>query len=203
MKKRICIIKRKTKETEIFLSLNIDGKGICDINTGIGLLDHMLELFCFHGIFDIKLKAKGDIKKVDLHHTNEDVGIVLGEAFKKALGDKKGINRFGFFAVPMEENLAQVILDISGRGYFKLRLEGIKDSSLSEEDYSLKDIGHFLEAFSRHLGMNLYVIIYASLNKDLHSIIEPVFKALGVALRQATGIEPRRKGIPSTKGIID
>ncbi|MCM8792553.1 MAG: imidazoleglycerol-phosphate dehydratase [Candidatus Omnitrophica bacterium] len=203
MKRRICTIKRRSKETDIILRLNLDGKGKAEINTGIGLLNHMLELFSFHGFFDLYLYAKGDIKKVDLHHTNEDVGIVLGTAFKKALGDKKGINRFGFFAVPMEENLAQVIVDISGRGYFKLKLEGISDYTLNQDGYSFKEMEHFFEAFSRYLGMNLFIMINTSSESDLHSILEPVFKALGVALQQAISINPRRKGLPSTKGIID
>ena len=201
--RRVCIIKRKTKETEINLSLNIDGSGKVDIDTGIGILDHMLELFSFHGFFDLKIKAKGDLKKIDLHHTNEDIGLVLGEAFKKALGDKKGIRRFGFSAVPMEENLALVSLDISGRAYFKLVMDNLLRFTQNQDKYSLEDFKHFLESFSQHLGMNLYVEVKTSETKDLHSIIEPVFKALGLALDQATQIDSRRRGIPSTKGIID
>src|SRR4030043_1494948 len=118
MKKRIATIKRKTKETDINVKLNLDGSGKSKVNTGIGILDHMLELFAFHGLFDLDIVAKGDLK-VDIHHTNEDIGIVLGEAFKKALGDKKGIKRFGSASVPMEEVVANVTVDISGRGFFK------------------------------------------------------------------------------------
>jgi imidazoleglycerol-phosphate dehydratase len=198
---RICIIKRKTKETEINLSLNIDGSGKVDIDTGLGILDHMLELFSFHGFFDLKIKAKSDLKKIDLHHINEDIGIVLGEAFKKALGDKKGIRRFGFFACPMEENLALVSLDISGRAYFNLVID--TQLRLNQDRYSLEELKHFLDSFTKHLGMNLYIILKTSQTKDIHSIMEPIFKALGIALDQATQIEPRRKGIPSIKGIID
>src|SRR4030042_430777 len=118
MKKRIATIKRKTKETDITVKLNVDGSGKSKINTGIGILDHMLELFAFHGLFDLDLSAKGDLK-VDIHHTNEDIGIVLGEVFKKALADKKGIKRFGSASVPMEDVVANVTADISGRGVFK------------------------------------------------------------------------------------
>src|SRR4030043_17720 len=118
MKKRTAVVKRKTKETDITVKLNIDGSGKSKIDTGIGILDHMLELFAFHGLFDLDISAKGDLK-VDIHHTNEDIGIVLGEAFKKSLGDKKSIKRFGSASVPMEDVVANVTVDISGRGFFK------------------------------------------------------------------------------------
>jgi len=201
MKKRIAYLKRKTHETEISVKLNIDGKGKSYIDTGIGILDHMLELFSFHGLFDLEIKAKGDLK-VDLHHTNEDIGITLGEAFKKALGNKKGIRRFGFSAVPMEEVVAWVVIDISGRGFFKLKKEDIYKSSLSQRDYTFLDAEHFLDAFAKHLGMNLNILI-SPLSRDLHTNLEPIFKALGLALDQATQTDPRRKGVPSTKGVID
>jgi len=201
MKKRIATIKRKTKETDITVKLNIDGTGKTKINTGIGILDHMLELFAFHGLFDLEIIAKGDLK-IDMHHTNEDLGIVLGEAFKKALGDKKGITRCGNFSWPMEQVLAGVALDISGRGTFKFRLPGIGESPISQDGYELKDAEHFFEAFAKHLGMDLSVTIQP-LVSDLHTTLEPVFKALGKALDQATQIDPRRKGVPSTKGVID
>ncbi len=190
------IVKRKTKETDITVKLNIDGSGKAKIKTGIGILDHMLELFSFHGLFDLEVSAKGDLK-VDIHHTNEDIGIVLGEAFKKALGDMKGIKRFGSASVPMEDAVAIVTVDISGRGFFKeipMTLEG--------EGYSFTYVNHFFEAFAKKIGMNLSIQI-ESTNQDLHTNLEPVFKALGVALDQATQIDPRRKGIPSTKGVID
>src|SRR3989338_3045499 len=118
MKKRIAAVTRKTKETDITVKLNIDGSGKSRIKTGIGILDHMLELFAFHGLFDLEVSAKGDLR-VDIHHTNEDIGIVLGEAFKKALGNMKGIKRFGSASVPMEDVVANVTVDISGRGHFK------------------------------------------------------------------------------------
>lgn len=194
-------VKRKTKETDISIKLNIDGAGISKIDTGIGILDHMLELFAFHGLFDLEIKAKGDLK-IDLHHTNEDVGIVLGDAFKKALADKKGIKRFGSSSVPMEEVVASVSLDISGRSSYKLRMPGIGEAPQSQDGYGLKDAQHFFEAFSKRLGMNLSITIEPQV-KDLHTTLEPAFKALGIALDQATQIDPRRKGVPSTKGVID
>jgi imidazoleglycerol-phosphate dehydratase len=206
MKKRTAQIKRKTKETDITVKLNIDGAGKAKINTGIGILNHMLELFAFHGLFDLEILAKGDLK-VDIHHTNEDIGIVLGEAFKKALDDKKGIRRFGSASVPMEDVVANVTVDISGRGYFKFcGLEG-KDAGQTfavgdKEGYELNDATHFFESLANHLGMNLNIKVQP-LNYDLHTTLEPIFKALGIALDQAMQIDPRRKGVPSTKGIID
>jgi imidazoleglycerol-phosphate dehydratase len=203
MKKRTVEIKRKTKETDITVKLLIEGQGKSRIDTGIGILDHMLELFSFHGLFDLDILAKGDLK-VDIHHTNEDIGIVLGDAFKKALGDKKGIKRFGSISVPMEDVEANVVVDISGRGFFN----GIKSSvnKLSkyenDEGYSFEYANHFFEAFAKRLGMNLDINV-SSLNPDLHTNLEPIFKGLGIALDQATQIDPRRKGIPSTKGVID
>lgn len=201
MQKRSAIVNRKTKETEITVKINIDGRGKTKIDTGIGLLDHMLELFAFHGLFDLEIKAKGDLK-VDIHHTNEDIGLVMGQAFKKALGDKKGIRRFASASAPMEDAIANVIVDISGRGFF----QGIKlnspISSGNMEGYSFEDINHFLEALAKNIGLNLNVKLDSS-NMDLHTNIEPIFKALGVALDQAIQIDPRRRGVPSTKGVID
>lgn len=201
MKKRIAEFKRKTKETNIAAKLTIEGVGRPKINTGIGILEHMLELFTFHGLFDLELSAKGDFK-VDIHHTNEDIGIVLGEAFKKALGDKKGIRRFGSAQVPMEEVVANVTVDISGRGYFQLYYGKNVVVPKMQEGYTFIDAEHFLESFAKHLGMNLNIKV-DPLSHDLHKSLEPIFKALGIALDQATQIDPRRKGIPSTKGIID
>ncbi|MCX5706212.1 MAG: imidazoleglycerol-phosphate dehydratase [Candidatus Omnitrophica bacterium] len=203
MKKRIAALKRKTKETEISVKLLIEGQGDSKIDTGIGILDHMLELFAFHGLFDLQITARGDLK-VDIHHTNEDIGIVLGDVFKKALGDKKGIRRFGSISVPMEDVVANVVVDLSGRGFFKgITLE--RNCQLAIEDasgYSLEYANHFFEALAKRLGMNLDIRL-TSINPDLHTNLEPIFKALGIALDQATQIDPRRKGIPSTKGVID
>lgn len=202
MKKRTANIKRKTRETDINVKLSIDGSGKAKVNTGIGILDHMLELFAFHGLFDLDIKAKGDLK-VDIHHTNEDVGIVLGETFKKALGPKGGIRRFGSASVPMEDVVANVTLDISGRGSFRFMKTGVTaDIRDDKEGYAFSDAEHFFESFSKHLGVNLNVMVNP-VSPDLHTTLEPVFKALGLALDQATQIDPRRKGVPSTKGVID
>lgn len=200
---RKAIIKRKTKETDITVNLNIDGSGKTKINTGIGILDHMLELFAFHGLFDLDINAKGDLK-IDIHHTNEDIGIVLGEAFKKALGDKKSIRRFGSASVPMEDVVANVTVDISGRGFLKLKTNSPKFTGkpMPKEEYKLEDVEHFFESFAKHLGINLNINA-EPYNPDLHTMLEPVFKGLGVALDEATQIDPRRKGVPSTKGVID
>jgi imidazoleglycerol-phosphate dehydratase len=203
VKNRTTTIKRKTKETDITVKLNIDGTGKSKINTGIGILDHMLELFAFHGLFDLEILAKGDLK-VDIHHTNEDIGIVLGEVFDEALGDKKGIRRFGSASVPMEDAVANVAVDISGRGFFeKIKMEPmVQPIRQDEAGYSLDHANHFFEAFAKKMEINLSIKL-SSANPDLHTNLEPIFKALGKALDEATQIDPRRKGIPSTKGVID
>ena len=194
-------VERKTKETQIKLKLNIDGSGKSKIATGIGILDHLLELFAFHGLFDLEISAKGDLK-VGLHHTNEDIGIVLGQAFKKALADKKSIRRFGSASVPMEDVVATVTVDISGRDYFGLTADAGAVSASGEEGYTLNDAKHFFESLAKQLGMNLNIKI-EPVSPDLHTTLEPAFKALGLALDQATQTDPRRKGVPSTKGVID
>lgn len=201
MKKRSATIKRKTRETDISVKLNVDGSGRAKIDTGIGILDHMLELFAFHGLFDLEIKAKGDLK-VDIHHTNEDVGIVLGQAFKKALGDKKGIKRFGSESVPMEEVVAHVAVDVSGRAYYRLKTGKGEIVPKMEKGYVFTDAEHFFDGFSKQLGMNLNIMV-DPLSPDLHTSLEPIFKAFGVALDRATQVDPRRKGVPSTKGVID
>jgi imidazoleglycerol-phosphate dehydratase len=204
MKKRTAIIKRKTKETDISVKLNIDGKGTSKINTGIGILDHMLDLFAFHGLFNLDIDAKGDLN-IDIHHTNEDIGIVLGEAFKKALGKKEGIKRFGSISVPMEEVVGDVAVDISGRGSYSMKVGSSilpRGYPKMQDGYEFKDAEHFFEAFAKHLGMNLNIKV-DPISPDLHTTLEPIFKALGIALDQATQIDPRRKGVPSTKGVID
>ena len=201
MKKRKSEYRRKTRETDIAVNLCIDGSGVSGISSGIGLLDHLLELFAFHGLFDLKMTAKGDIKKVDMHHTNEDIGLVLGEAFAKALLLKKGIRRFGWAIVPMEEVVAQVAIDINGRGYFNgIQFDG--KPVIKKEDYSFAYADHFFESFAKKLGMNLHISL-RSATADMHTNLEPVFKAFGLALDQATQIDCRRKGVPSTKGVID
>lgn len=190
-------IKRKTRETEIVVSLNLDGAGKAKISTGIGFVDHMLELFSFHGLFDLDIQAKGDLN-VDIHHTNEDLGICLGQAFKKALGDCAGIKRFGASEVPMDKARAKVVIDISNRYSFS-GLDAGRDVK-SREKYSLDDAGDLLDSFAKNMGINLHVDIIAG--DDLHHIVEAIFKALGIALDQATQIDPRRKDVPSTKGIL-
>ena len=194
---------RNTKETKIKVSLNIDGTGESKINSGIGFLDHMLELFAFWGHFDLEIVTFEADLKVDIHHTNEDLGIVLGQAFKEALGDKVGIARIGFASVPMEEVTAHVTVDISGRGSYSLTIgPPTMTLPLAHEGYEFKYAGHFFEAFAKQLGINLNIKL-DNPNTDLHATLEPIFKALGIALDQATQIDPRRKGIPSTKGVID
>ncbi|MBM3246309.1 MAG: imidazoleglycerol-phosphate dehydratase [Candidatus Omnitrophica bacterium] len=194
---------RKTKETEITIKLNIDGEGAAKINSKVGFLDHMLELFAFWGHFDLEVNTGAADLKVDIHHTNEDVGILLGQVFKEALADKAGIKRIGFASVPMEDVTASVNVDISGRGSLKLTLgPGAYQQPVDQEGYELKYAEHFFEAFAKQLGMNLNIKI-ENPSQDLHATLEPVFKALGKALDEATQIDPRRKGIPSTKGVID
>lgn len=200
MKVRTAQIQRKTKETDISGKLVIDGKGKTDIKTGIGFLDHMLELFAFHGLFDLELKATGDLN-VDMHHTNEDIGIALGIAFKKALGNYKGIKRFGSAEVPMDKARAKVVVDISNRYAFEKNIaQPFIDALKDEEGYSFSDGMDFLDSFAKKLNINLHIEV--SSGSDLHHVLEAVFKAFGIALDQATQIDPRRKDIPSTKGII-
>ncbi|HQP10219.1 MAG TPA: imidazoleglycerol-phosphate dehydratase [Candidatus Omnitrophota bacterium] len=206
MNERKAEIERKSNETEIAASLNIDGTGKTKIKTHIGILDHMLELFAFHGHFDLILDVQKADLQIDIHHTNEDVGIVLGKVFKNALEEKQGIRRFGVGFAPMESTLGRTVIDISGRGYFKLQVgqHGIVwPTILEQENYSMKHLDHFLESFAHGLGATINVMI-ENPDEDLHTNIETVFKSLGLALDQATQIDPRRKGkIPSTKGIID
>ena len=204
MTQRQTTFERKSKETEIQIKLNIDGKGQTKIKTPIGLLDHMLELFAFWGLFDLELSVKGDTH-IDIHHTNEDIGIALGKAFKKALGeDRVGIRRFGTASAPMESTVGQTVIDLSGRGYFHMRTPDADRNIVKAQDgYSLSDLDHFLESFAHNLGATLNVKI-EGLAVDLHTDLETVFKSLGMALDQATQIDPRREGqVPSTKGIID
>ncbi len=191
-------VKRKTAETDIKISLTIDGRGRSMITTGMPFLDHMLTLLSKHGLFDLNVKAIGDLH-VDIHHTNEDVGITLGQAFTKALGDKKGIKRYGFFSVPMDETLVRVTLDFSGRPSLIInKSKGVTFSRL--ENYSFHDAGEFLHAFCQHAGINMHVEVVSG--RDSHHIIEGTFKAAAKALDMATQIDPRVLGIPSTKGSL-
>jgi imidazoleglycerol-phosphate dehydratase len=194
---RKAIVERKTKETDIKLTLNLDGNGQYSINTSIPFLDHMLSLMCKHGLFDMKLKAKGDIE-IDYHHTVEDIGIVFGKAVKKTLGDMKGISRFGQATVPMDEALASVSIDISGRPYLVYKVSFPKKSKIKSFDPDL--IEDFLQAFVSNSSITLHV--ESPYGRNTHHIIEAVFKALGRALRNAVSIDPRIKGIPTTKGQL-
>lgn len=199
-KARIWKIKRKTTETHIIGELKIGGSGKSDIKTGIGFLDHMLTLFAFHGLFDLTLKAKGDLN-VDSHHTNEDVAICMGKALKEALGDCKGIKRYGSKEIPMDMAAAKVMVDIGGRYAFVWRIPKYSATIVAHENYSLDDGKDFLDTFAKNANINLHVEIYSG--EDVHHILEAVFKALGMALDEAAQIDPRRKGVPSTKGTID
>ena len=205
LKPRTAPIDRKSNETQIKGTLNVDGKGETKIKTPIGLLSHMLDLFAFHGFFDLTLEVKGDTH-IDIHHTNEDIGIALGKAFKQALGDdKKGIKRFGSGFAPMEDTLGHTVIDISGRGHLKIMYDsGVQPNLLKEEEYTFQHLEHFMDSFAKQIGANIIVTINnPSSSADLHTIMETVFKSFGLALDQATTIDPRRKGVPSTKGIID
>lgn len=199
MRNRKGLIERKTSETEIRMSINLDGKGIGQLNTGLPFLEHMLQLFCQHGFFDMNLDLNGDLN-VDAHHSLEDLGICLGEAVRNALGDKSGIRRYGFYVLPMDEALVRVVLDFSGRGRLLFNLP----------EHRLKKIGkiegevweEFFAAFAAHAGLTLHIDLLKG--KNFHHIIEAVFKALARAMDCAIMPEPRLKGkLPSTKGFID
>jgi imidazoleglycerol-phosphate dehydratase len=191
-------VKRTTQETDIRVKLNVDGAGKTAVRTGIPFLDHMLASLGKHGLFDLSIQARGDLD-VDIHHTNEDVGITLGQALTKALGDKKGIRRFGFFSVPMDEALVRVSLDLSGRPSLHVRKEkGVKFSRL--ENYSFHDACEFMKALTLHSGMNMAIEVQSG--EDSHHIIEAIFKATAKALDAATQRDPRVRGIPSTKGAL-
>lgn len=193
---RTATINRETKETKISCTINLDGKGKYDISTGIGFFDHMLCGFAKHGFFDMNLKAEGDLE-VDAHHTVEDVGIVLGQAIKEALGDKAGINRYGSFILPMDETLMLCALDLSGRPYFCYDVTTTVDR-VGEMDTELAK--EFFYAVSYSAGMNLHIKMLAGDNN--HHILEAMFKAFAKALDQATKYDSRLEGVLSTKGTI-
>jgi len=196
-------IERKSKETQIKVSLNIDGSGQTRIKTPIGFLDHMLELLAFHGFLDLDVSVSGDTH-IDIHHTNEDIGIVLGKAFKKALGEEKaGIKRFGYAFAPMEATVGGCVIDLSGRGFFKFNCEGPLPNQKGTDGYEFSHFEHFMESFALNLGATLSFTLQNP-SDDLHTNLETMFKSLGLALDQAVTIDPRRSGhVPSTKGIID
>ena len=187
---------RKTKETQITAELELDGSGAAEIQTGIPFFNHMLEIFTRHGLFDIKIQAKGDIE-VDYHHTVEDVGLTLGQAFKEALGDKQGISRFGEATVPLDEALAQVVVDLSGRPYLAYNVK-IRTGRVGDFD---TDLPHeFFQALVNQLGMNLHMNVTQGENP--HHIIEACFKATARAMEKATRVDQRIKGVLSTKGSL-
>jgi len=190
-------VTRKTKETNIELKLNIDGSGIYKINTGIPFLDHMLELFSKHGFFDLELKATGDLAE-DCHHTVEDIGLVLGQAFTDALGNKAGIKRYGFFILPMDETRVTVTLDLSGRPYLVYDVEP-PNKTINNIDVRL--FHEFFQALAVKAGMNLHIV--QNSGGETHHVIEAVFKAFAKALDIAVSSDTRLKGdVLSTKGIL-
>ena len=196
MENRIATIHRKTKETDIQLTINLDGTGKTNIHTGVGFFDHMLDGFARHGLFDLNLQVVGDLD-VDCHHTVEDTGIVLGHAIAKALGDKKGIKRYGSFILPMDETLALCANDLSGRPYLNFQAE-FPIGKL--DDFNTEMYREFFYALSYSAGMNLHLKILDEGNA--HHMAEALFKALGKALDVATMEEPRMKDVWSTKGSL-
>ncbi len=196
MKNRTSNIDRKTNETNISLSLNLDGDGKRSVSTGIGFFDHMLDLLAKHALLDLEIKATGDTN-VDFHHTVEDVGICMGLAVKEALGDKAGIVRFSNVSVPMQESLANVAIDISGRSalVFNAKLDSEKIG-----DFDSELIKEFLEAFTVNAGLNLHINV--PYGENAHHISEAIFKGIAKALDKATRIDGRTNEVPSTKGIL-
>ncbi len=189
-------ITRETKETQIRLSLNLDGNGTANISTGVGFLDHMLELFAKHGFFDLEIEAKGDLH-VDAHHTTEDVGICLGQALQKAVGDKAGMIRFGSFTVPMYESLAKVDLDICGRPFLHYETP-LVPGKVGEFDIELAE--EFFHGFVNNSGTTLHINVPYGTNQ--HHIIEAIFKAVAKAIDIATQFDERITGVLSTKGSL-
>lgn len=197
MAERTAEIKRKTKETDITLSLSLDGSGQFDVSTGIGMLDHMLEQLARHGRFDLRLQATGDIDR-DTHHLAEDVGIVLGQAFDKALGERRGITRFGDAIIPLDETLALVAIDLSGRPHADVALEFDRDLI---GELPTENLWHLLESFAKEARLTLHVRLLAGSND--HHRAEAVFKALARALRAAVSLDSAAAGdVPSTKDVL-
>jgi len=196
MKTRRAEVHRVTSETDIAVTLTLDGAGAAEVSTGIGFLDHMLELFAHHGGFDLVVAANGDLD-VDGHHTVEDIGLTLGQALKEALGDKRGIRRYGSCLLPMDEALAMIVLDLSGRPFFAhdLQLAGVR---IGQFDGALT--AHFLRSLCTQAGMTLHVRLLAG--SDAHHIVEAVFKGLARALAQACELHGRGDAVPSTKGTL-
>lgn len=196
MENRIATISRKTKETDINITINLNGSGKTNIETGIGFFNHMLDGFARHGLFDLDVKVVGDLE-VDCHHTIEDTGIVLGQAIAKALGDKKGIKRYGSFFIPMDETLALCAVDLSGRPYLNFNADFTVEKI---EDFDTEMFREFFYAVSYSAAMNLHLKILDAGNN--HHMAEALFKAFGKALDMATMEEPRMKDVWSTKGSL-
>jgi imidazoleglycerol-phosphate dehydratase len=194
--RRSAEVERKTRETSVSLSLRLDGSGHGDAKTGVPFLDHMLESFARHGFFDLKVEAKGDLH-IDEHHTVEDVGIVLGRAFRQALGDRSGIRRFGEASVPLDEALCSAVVDISGRSYLAYNVT-IRQERVG--NFQTELVHDFMKAMTDEVGMNLHLNLLSGRNP--HHIIEATFKALARAMDQATALEPRVSGVLSTKGTL-
>jgi imidazoleglycerol-phosphate dehydratase len=193
---RIAKIERKTAETTATVELQLDGAGRAQVSTGVGFLDHMLVLLAKHGALDLVIDAHGDLH-VDQHHTVEDVGICLGQAFRKALGDKAGIRRFGHFTLPMEETLATAAVDFGGRAYFVFEAE-FPTAKIGEFDSEL--ISDFWQAFASNALCNLHIVVHRGRNS--HHIAEAIFKVMSRSLRMALEPDPRMSGVPSTKGTL-
>lgn len=193
---RSATISRKTGETDVSLELAVDGTGRSDVSTGVGFLDHMLELFAKHGLFDLTVKATGDTH-VDFHHTTEDVGICLGQALAEALGEKSGIRRYGDCTLPMDETLVTAAGDLSGRVAFVWKV-AFPSPKIGEFDTEL--VSHFWESVAQQAKMNLHVVLHHGTNS--HHISEAVFKACARMLRVASENDPRREGVPSSKGVL-
>jgi len=194
--KRRASIERKTRETEVHLDFAIDGTGDSDVETGVPFFDHMLESFAKHGLFDLRLRAKGDLA-VDLHHTVEDVGIVLGQAIRKALGDAHGIRRYGSQLLPMAESKAEVSVDVSNRAFLVYRVS-LANDRVGSFDVSL--VEDFLYALAQNAGLDLHVTLHYG--QSPHHAVEAIFKGLARALRQALELDPRQTGLPTVKGAL-
>jgi imidazoleglycerol-phosphate dehydratase len=194
--RRSAEVERKTRETHVTAALKLDGRGQSQIATGVPFLDHMLESFARHGFFDLNLSAQGDLH-IDEHHTVEDVGIVLGRAFRQSLGDRSGIRRFGEATVPLDEALVNVVVDISGRAYLSYAVP-IRQERVG--NFQTELVNDFMKALSDEVGMNLHVKLLSGRNP--HHIVEAAFKALARAMDQATALEPRIAGALSTKGTL-
>jgi imidazoleglycerol-phosphate dehydratase len=193
---RVAEKRRTTKETDVSVSINLDGTGLAKIATGIGFLDHMLDLFAKHGLFDLEVNCTGDLH-IDDHHSVEDIGITLGQAFAEALGDKQGIVRFGAAYVPMDETLARAVVDLSGRAYMVYRVQNTRERI---SDLAVEMVEHFWRSFAGELRCNLHIEVFYGANQ--HHIVEAVFKSAARSLSEAIRFSDRISGVLSTKGTL-